>query len=277
MRLDQYVTRQWPEYSRSVWQKYIKRGYVSVDSSVKTNPSLQIDETNAVIVVDVPGQPSYSEESLPVVYEDDNVIVINKPVGILSHSKGATNEEFTVAEFFRNKTTYNSDTDRPGIVHRLDRDTSGIMIGAKNPEAARLLSQQFQDRRAKKTYFAVVDGIPKEQQAHIDLPIGRNPKSPSSFRVDPNGKSAQTYYEVIEQSSACSLVRLQPTTGRTHQLRVHMAYIGTPIRGDMIYGKAANRLFLHAAQLEITIPGNPNNIRKTFEAALPPEFYSEVE
>ena len=276
MRLDQYTVGQWPEYSRSVWQKYIKRGYVSVDGVVKTNPSLQVDEAN-VITTDIPEQTNYSAQTLPVIYEDENVVVINKPVGILSHSKGAINEEFTVAEFFRDKTTYNSDTDRPGIVHRLDRDTSGVMIGAKNSDAARLLSQQFQDRRAKKTYFAVVDGIPKEEQAHIDLPIGRNPKSPSSFRIDPNGKSAQTYYEVVKQSSNRSLVRLRPTTGRTHQLRVHMAYIGTPIRGDVIYGKAADRLFLHAAQLEITIPGSPSNERKTFEAPLPSEFNREIQ
>ncbi|HEY0965457.1 MAG TPA: RluA family pseudouridine synthase [Candidatus Saccharimonadales bacterium] len=276
MRLDQYTVGQWPEYSRSVWQKYIKRGYVSVDGVVKTNPSLQVDEAN-VITIDIPEQTNYSKQTLPVIYEDENVVVINKPVGILSHSKGAINEEFTVAEFFRDKTTYNSDTDRPGIVHRLDRDTSGVMIGAKNSDAARLLSQQFQDRRAKKTYFAVVDGIPKEEQAHIDLPIGRNPKSPSSFRIDPNGKSAQTYYEVVKRSSSRSLVRLRPTTGRTHQLRVHMAYIGTPIRGDVIYGKAADRLFLHAAQLEITIPGSPSNERKTFEAPLPSEFNREIQ
>ncbi len=276
MRLDQYVVLHWPQYSRSVWQKYIKLGYVSVNGEVKTSPSTVVDEDTAV-TPNIPEQTDYTEHTLPVIYEDDNVVVINKPVGILSHSKGAINEEFTVADFFRDKTTYNLDTDRPGIVHRLDRDTSGIMIGAKNPETARLLAQQFQDRRAKKTYFAVVDGLPKEQKAHIDLPIGRNPKSPSSFRVDPNGKSAQTYYEVIEQSAIRSLVQLKPTTGRTHQLRVHMAYIGTPIRGDVVYGKSAKRLFLHAAELEITIPGEPNNERKVFRAPVPLEFQQEVQ
>lgn len=268
MRLDQYLAHTKPEYSRSVWQKYIKFGYVTVDGAVKTDPSTAYEEGSEVVAA-LPDKADYSADTLPVIYEDDNVIVVNKPIGVLSHSKGALNEEFTVAEFFRSRTTYNLDTDRPGIIHRLDRDTSGVMIGAKNNETARLLSRQFQDRRAKKTYMAVLDGTPKEPKANIDLPIGRNPKLPSSFRVDSNGKSAQTYYEIIESNETLSLVRLKPTTGRTHQLRVHMAYLGTPIHGDIVYGKRADRLYLHAEQLEITIP---HSQRVTFSAPLPEEF-----
>lgn len=272
MRLDQHMAQIQPEYSRSVWQKYIKSGYVTVNQGVIIDPSHAVGP-DVEISVDLPEKADYSKDSLPVIYEDDNVVVINKPVGVLAHSKGALNEEFTVAEFFRGKTTYNLDTDRPGIIHRLDRDTSGVMIGAKNPETAKLLSRQFQDRRAKKTYMAVLDGVPKEPKANIDLPIGRNPKAPSMFRVDPGGKSAQTYYEVISSSENRSLVRLKPVTGRTHQLRVHMAYIGTPIRGDIVYGKAAERLYLHAEQLEITIPEGK---RQTFTAPTPGEFESIV-
>lgn len=276
MRLDQHLAQHRPEFSRSVWKKYIKLGYVSVGGTVSTDPSLALAE-DVVLEVNIPQKADYSKQTLPVVYEDENVIVINKPIGVLVHSKGALNEEFTVAEFFRGRTSFNLDTDRPGIVHRLDRDTSGIMIGAKTPEAASLLSKQFQDRRAKKMYMAVLDGIPKETKAKIDLPIGRNPKSPSTFRVDANGKSAQTSYEVVKQTSTRSLVCLRPITGRTHQLRVHMAYLGTPMRGDIVYGKSADRLYLHAAELEISIPGTPNNERKTFSAPVPPEFMREVQ
>lgn len=272
MRLDQHMAQQQPEYSRSVWKKYIKLGYVTVDGTVQLDPNYTVAEGSQT-AASIPDKADYSAETLPVIYEDDNVVVINKPVGVLSHSKGAINEEFTVADFFRTKSTYNLDSDRPGIIHRLDRDTSGVMIGAKNPETAKMLTKQFQDRRAKKTYTAVLDGLPKEPVANIDLPIGRNPKAPSTFRVDAGGKSAQTHYEVIDSSDKLSLVRLKPTTGRTHQLRVHMAYLGTPIHGDVIYGKKADRLYLHAEQLEITIPEGQ---RITFTVPVPGEFAAAI-
>ena len=140
-----------------------------------------------------------------------------------------------------------------------------------------MLQKQFADRKTKKTYYAVLSGIPKLAKANIDLPIGRNPTAPSTFRVDSNGKSAITKYEVLAMTDKCSLVKLQPQTGRTHQLRVHMKYLNTPILGDKVYGKAADRLYLHAASLEITIPTSE---RKTFTAPVPPEllsFFPEVE
>lgn len=268
MRLDAYLAQYWPEYSRSTWQKYIEAGYVMVNGEVEKRTKRTLGEDDQV-TYDVPAAPDHSDKTLPVVYQDDNVVVINKPVGVLTHSKGALNDEFTVAEFFRPLTTYHADTNRPGIVHRLDRDTSGLLIGARNDEAASLLGRQFSDRKVKKTYYAVVEGSPKQPEALIDLPIGRNPKEPSSFRVDPSGKAAQTYYKVIGHVNGRSLIELRPTTGRTHQLRVHMAHIGTPIVGDRVYGKPADRLYLHAAQLEITIPTSD---RRTFTADLPAEF-----
>jgi 23S rRNA pseudouridine1911/1915/1917 synthase len=206
---------------------------------------------------------------LPVIYQDDNVVVIDKPAGILSHSKGAMNDEFTVAEFLRPLTSYHSDPNRPGIIHRLDRDTSGVMIGVRNDQTASLLQRQFSDRKVKKTYYAVVDGVPKQDEAVIDLPIARHPTAPSTFRVNASGKSAQTTYKVLKSDGKRSLIELKPYTGRTHQLRVHMAYLGTPIHGDKVYGKQADRLYLHAASLEITIPKGD---RKVFESPVPPEF-----
>lgn len=273
MRLDTYCAETWPEQSRSTWQKLIKQGNVRVNNRVVDSPKFELGESDRVDV-SPPKEIDFSTSTLPVIYEDDNVIVINKPVGVLTHAKGALTDEFSVAEFFRPKTSFASDTNRPGIVHRLDRDTSGVMIGAKNPETARLLSKQFQDRKAKKTYIAVLAGVPKNPKANLDLPIGRNPKAPSTFRVDPQGKSAQTYYEILESTTTNCLVRLRPVTGRTHQLRVHMAYLGSPILGDKIYGRAADRLYLHAAALEITIP---NGDRRTFEAPIPASFGKVLE
>ena len=268
-RLDIHLSTDFdPSISRSLWQKYIKAGYVSVNHQVVTAPKFEIDETDE-IAVKLPEQEQASAE-LPVLYEDDDVMVVNKPSGLLTHAKGGLSTEPTVAEIIRPKTSFASGTDRPGIVHRLDRDTSGVLIIAKTAKAAAHLQQQFAQRTTKKTYLAVTDGVPKLSAAKIDLPIGRNPAAPSTFRVDPNGKPAQTTYRVLTATDNQALIELKPTTGRTHQLRVHMAYLNTPILGDRVYGKPdASRLMLHAHKLEITLPSGE---RKTFETAIPSVF-----
>lgn len=271
-RLDIELAERFPETSRSTWQKHIKAGHVTVNGTTVESPKMDITAKDT-IVVDVPELSDFSKNELPIMYMDDNVIVVDKPVGVLSHSKGALNDEFTVAEFFRRYTTYNLDTNRPGIIHRLDRDTSGVMIGARNPETATLLQKQFADRKTKKTYFAVIDGTLDQDEALIDLPIARNPSAPSTFRVDPKGKTAQTSYTVLRTDGKLTLVELRPKTGRTHQLRVHMKYMNTPIHGDRVYGKQSDRLYLHAHSLEITIPsGN----RQIFTSPMPDEFNSKV-
>jgi len=267
-RLDSELALRYPETSRSTWQKHIKAGHVSVNGKVITSPKHDIIDVDR-ISINTPDLPDFSDNEIPIIYIDDNIVVINKPSGILSHAKGALNDEFTAAEFFRRYTTYNLDSNRPGIIHRLDRDTSGVMIGARNAETAVLLQKQFSDRKVKKTYYAILAGIPKLVKANIDLPIERNPSAPSTFRVGSNGKSAATRYEVIASDEKYAMVKLQPQTGRTHQLRVHMKYINTPILGDKIYGKAADRLYLHAFSLEITIP---NGERKLFSAPIPQDF-----
>lgn len=268
-RLDTLLAERYPDTSRSTWQKHIKAGHVSVNGEIITAPKHDSTDYDT-IALDLPPTADYSENTLPIVYLDDNVIVINKPVGVLTHAKGALNDEFTVAEFFRRYTTYGLDTNRPGIVHRLDRDTSGVMVGARNPQTAALLQKQFASRQTKKTYVAVVDGVPDQPAAQIDLPIGRNTALPSTFRVNPGGKPAQTTYRVLRTDGQHSLVDLQPHTGRTHQLRVHMAYLHTPIHGDRVYGgQPADRLYLHASKLEITIPYGD---RRVFEVPAPSEF-----
>jgi len=267
-RLDVYLSELYPETSRSTWQKHIKAGHVSIDGDIAASAKQDVSGANNV-AVSIPDATDHTGQELPIIYIDDAIIVVNKPIGVLTHAKGALSDEFTVADFFKRYTTYGLGTNRPGIIHRLDRDTSGIIIGARTPEAASLLQKQFADRKAKKTYIAIVDGMLKEKEATINLPIGRNPSLPSTFRVDPKGKSAVTKYKVLAEQDGKSLVRLSPQTGRTHQLRVHMNYLHTPIRGDRVYGKQSDRLYLHAHQLEVTTPLGE---RMTFTAPIPQEF-----
>tara|TARA_B100001105_G_scaffold245934_1_gene229146 strand:+ start:631 stop:1809 length:1179 start_codon:yes stop_codon:yes gene_type:complete len=269
-RLDQELVRRYPALSRSTLQKYIKAGHVLVNGVAIQQPKVDVLMTDEIAVTP-PEAENHNETELPILYIDDDVIVVNKPAGILTHSKGVINQEFTVADFFRRYTTAGLETTRPGIVHRLDRDTSGVIIGARNQETVLALKKQFAERTTKKEYIAVIKGLPKETEALIDLPISRNPSAPSTFRVFPGGKEAQTSYKVLATTDTLALVRLQPRTGRTHQLRVHMQYLNTPILGDRVYGgkSKSDRLCLHAYKLEITIP---NSKRTTFTAPVPGSF-----
>lgn len=271
MRLDVYLAEYWPDRSRSEWQKLCKAGHVKVNSEVVVSPKFELDEDDAV-TVSPPPVMDFANDTLPILYEDENVMVINKPAGILTHAKGAPLNEFTVAEFMRSRTSDQPEGNRPGIVHRLDRDTSGVIICARTPGAQTFLQRQFSDRKVKKTYLAIIEGVPKEAKSVLRLPIERNPKTPSMFRVGPNGKPAETACEVLWGDTKRTLVQLKPLTGRTHQLRVHMAYMGTPILGDRFYGKKTaqtQRLALHAYSLEITIPGGH---RRTFSTSVPDDM-----
>lgn len=265
-RLDTFLSRMLPDHSRSYWQKLCEQGMVTLDGrEVKSSFKLKEADTIAVII---PEQPNFAQQTLPILYEDDDVLVINKPTGILTHAKGAISDEFTVAEFVRPRTTDGVETNRPGIVHRLDRDTSGIIITAKHTDAKHWLQKQFSERKVKKAYVALLEGHLKEASATVDLPIERNPRKPQTFRVNANGKPAQTLYETEQIFLKHTLVRFRPLTGRTHQLRVHAAYLGHPIVGDPFYGKpdkVLGRTFLHAAELEITLPCRE---RKVFHAPL---------
>jgi 23S rRNA pseudouridine1911/1915/1917 synthase len=271
MRLDSFLATEHPEHSRATWQKYIKAGYVSVNGQITTNfRSVGDDDRAEINLPEVVKQPL----DLPIIYEDDDVVVINKPAGVLTHSKGALNGEFTVADFIRSRSAagaWPEDNNRPGIVHRLDRATSGVIIGAKTPEALSYLQKQFSQRRAKKTYLALVSKPPQDKEFIIDLPIERDSKHKSQFRVSSRGKPAQTRVKLDHVSPAGeALLELKPETGRTHQLRVHLAHIGRPIVGDQVYdGAPARRMMLHAKTLEITLPGGR---RRVFTAAPPEEF-----
>lgn len=268
-RLDVFVAHQLPQLSRAFVQKLCDDGCVRVNGRIE-KPGYKLHADDAIKVDYNPDDFKIQDIDLPVLYEDDNCIVINKPEGVLTHALGVHGNEASVASFLRNKVT-GLTGERAGIVHRLDRATSGVIIGAKNQAALSALQKQFSQRKAKKTYVAVVQGRPDPGEALIDMPIERNPKAPATFRVGPNGKPAKTHYKVLKTGQKYSLVELKPETGRTHQLRVHLAKIGHPIAGDPLYGSGqhGNRLYLHALSLEITIPGGE---RKTFTAPLPKEF-----
>jgi len=268
-----------PTLSRAFAGKLIEQGRVQVNGVPVLKAGYKMRANDVVLIdFDEKEEAKIPDIELPILYEDDDCVVINKPIGVLTHSKGAFNPEATVATWLRRrlaKGEWQSTTDlsgnaRAGIVHRLDRATSGVMICAKSPTALSWLQKQFSLRKAKKHYVAVVTGQLPHEHAVIDMPIERNPKKPQTFRVGANGKHAITEYKVLRTSGNLSLVELTPQTGRTHQLRVHLAQLGHPIVGDTLYaGHPAERMYLHALSLEITVPSRE---RLTFSSTLPAEF-----
>ena len=268
-RLDLFINSRFPTLSRAFIQKLSKSGRIKVNDEVtKTGYKLRVGD-RVKVDYDEKKPIEIPEINVPVIYEDNDCIVIDKPIGLLVHSKGAFNSESTVASWLADKIT-DMTGERAGIVHRLDRATSGVMICAKNPVSHKWLQKQFSLRKVKKKYIAVVKGDLEPREALIDMPIERNPKAPATFRVGPNGKSAQTHYRIVKSGNGYSLVELYPTTGRTHQLRVHLAKLNHPIVGDLMYrGDKGKRLYLHAESLEITLPSRE---RKIFISKTPPEF-----
>lgn len=286
VRLDTYLAER-EGVPRSLVQKLIKTGVAMVNGEVVTRPARSISEADNV-VFQPPPTPDEGEWLAGfrryVIYADDNVIVVNKPAGMLVHAKGSIAKELTVADYARSQfnpdeLADNADNNRLGIVHRLDRATSGVMICARNLATASYLSRQFAERKVKKVYLALVSSLPGHSAARINLPIRRSRRAPSTFVVDSNGKVAITDYTVQkEYPDGRALLELRPLTGRTHQLRVHLAYLGCPIVGDAVYGHAryGDRLMLHAYQLEISIPGQDGAERRIFTAPLPADFREAI-
>ena len=279
-RLDKVAAQICPEFSRSALEKLIVHGQITVNGQpAKTKYKLKVGDTISITTTQL--DRAHDDIDIPIVYEDDNVVVLNKQAGVLTHSKGQFNKEGTVATWLQTHAKalglHEPEfwlSERAGIVHRLDRATSGIIICAKTKETHVALQKQFSQRTVKKTYLAVIAGELPETVGIIDVPIQRNPKKPATFRVGVNGKSAQTAFQVentiTKNNKLYSLVELRPTTGRTHQLRVHMQYLHRPIMGDDFYdGETSERLMLHAQELEITLPGGK---RRRFYVDPPQEF-----
>lgn len=258
MRMDQVLAQRYPEYYRGTLQRFIKAGYVKVGGEVVVKPNFLVKEEEEVELL-VPEKKI--AERPEVVYEDEEVVVLNKPAGMLSMKKNQDCLEPVLEDFGL-------------LVHRLDRDTSGVVILAKNQEVQEFLRKQFQERKVGKKYVAVVMGALKLKEAKIDLPIARNLRRPTTFQVDPQGKEAQTEYRVLAEEGGLSLVELAPKTGRTHQLRVHLNYLSAPILGDKVYLKRqkikVERLYLHARELEIELPDGE---RRKFVVEEPTEFW----
>jgi len=222
-RLDQFLSNQYTELSRSYLSNQIDQQLIKVNNKT-VKPSYLLKDRDQIIIDDqvvINNDPPKIE--LPIIYEDEFCIVIDKPSGIITHSKGNFTSEASVASFVRNKVANELEGNRAGIVHRLDRGTSGVMIVAKTLFAQQYLQRQFAKHHAIKTYYAVVRGKMSLEKAIINYPIERNPKQPSRFRIGIKGKKAQTNYQVIKSNINYSLLELKPTTGRTHQLRVHLA------------------------------------------------------
>lgn len=266
-RLDHYLAEKYPEISRAFLQKLCNSEQVLVNSEPQKSGFKLKPEDSVKVLYDMDSIDKIEDIKLPVIYEDGNVVVINKPVGVISHARGRYWNEPSVASFIRQITKQPGE--RAGIVHRLDRATSGVMICAKDAKTFAYLQKQFADRKVKKNYIAIIKGQLSPTEAIIDMPIERNPKAPSTFRVGSNGKPSQTFYKVV-QTGAFSKIELTPLTGRTHQLRVHLKHQGHPIVGDILYeGDKADRLFLHAHKLTLKLP---NDKTQTFTAPLPKEF-----
>ena len=253
LRLDKALTLLLPEVSRSKIQEHLQNGLILVNDK-KEKSSYKLSENDVIKVEDFPTETSdLNPEDIPldIVYEDDDVIVVNKPKGLVVHP-GAGNSEHTLANALKfhseNLSSLNGEF-RPGIVHRIDKDTAGLLIVAKNDAAHAFLSNQLIDHTLARKYYALVLGVISENEGKIIAPIGRDQKFRQKMAVDLlRGKDAETNFKVLERFKDTSLVECALKTGRTHQIRVHMNYIGHPVIGDPIYGKG-NRAIYDDGQL----------------------------
>jgi 23S rRNA pseudouridine1911/1915/1917 synthase len=286
MRIDKYLAlKLGDEYSRTFVKNMMDKGLVDVNGSrVKPNYSTrQDDEVTALLP---PPEPVYVDaEQIPIdiIHEDEAVIVINKPAGMVVHP-GSGNKKGTMVSavlFHCGKLADTGDILRPGIVHRLDKDTSGVIVVAKNDKAMRSLAKQFQNRTIKKRYLAIVTGKIEMDNGVIDAPLARHAVDRKKMDIEHStGKAARTVYHVIRRGKGYTFVCLEPETGRTHQIRVHMKHIGHPIVGDAKYGGGPGmaRQALHAERIAFTHPETGKTVE--FEAPLPEdmkEFLREKE
>lgn len=282
-RLDKYIAEDIPDLSRSMAQRLIKEGRVTVGGEA-TKPSYPVQEGDEIVVCVPPSEPiEVKPEAIPldIVYEDEDLIVVNKPAGMVVHpAYGHRTGTLANAVLAHCPDLAGVKGDlRSGIVHRLDKDTSGLIIVAKNDLARRHLQRQFKRREVKKVYVALLEGRLEPARGVIEAPIGRDKKRRKRMAVVEGGREARTEYRVVEYFShvtgkvprTYTLVEAEPKTGRTHQVRVHFASIGHPLTGDLVYGFRKQRLsglqrqFLHARTLGFRLPGSDEYIELTAE------------
>jgi 23S rRNA pseudouridine1911/1915/1917 synthase len=289
-RLDQFLATALPDLSRARIQDLLREGHITVDQkparpSMKCRAGMQIAVT---IPPPVPAEPQAEDIPLDILYEDSHLIVINKPAGLVVHPAAGHEGGTLVNALLHHCEDLGGigGEERPGIVHRLDKLTSGVMVVAKHDQSMQQLVEQFKTRRVAKTYLAIVWGTPSPESGTLETLIGRSPVNRKKMSTEPRqGKTAITHYRVLERFRDCSLVECRIETGRTHQIRVHMAYIKHPILGDPEYGgsrasrrpdavppgiPAPTRQLLHAAELSIDHPHSGE--RCTFRAPLPDDM-----
>lgn len=291
LRLDRALAELFPDQSRNSLTRLIDEGHVRLDTVVASKPSHKV-AAGQTIDVDFPPPVSTSIESqdlpLHVIYEDEDLVVIDKPAGMVVHpAAGHRDETLVNALLFHVRDLSGIGGElRPGIVHRLDKDTSGVMVIAKNDEAHRKLTAAWNTEAIRKEYIAIVYGTPRAAKGTIDAPIGRDSRDRKRMAIVPGGRHAVTDYEVIEALRGVSVVRCRLRTGRTHQIRVHMKHLGHPIVGDPLYSgpqwrgipdKQIQRALamirhqaLHAARLTLPHPRTAQPL--TFEAELPEDM-----
>ncbi len=283
IRLDKYLATVDKELSRMMIQKLIEEEKVLVNKKnekasykVKINDKIEIEIEKAK-------EAKLKAEDIPlnVIYEDDDIIIINKEKGMVVHP-GNGNPDGTLANAIMSRCKESlsgiGGEIRPGIVHRIDKDTSGVIIVAKNDKAHLDISKQIKEHNTKKTYLALVKGIVKENEACIDMPIGRSKKDRKKMAVDKNGKKAITHFKVLKRYKDCTLLEIVIETGRTHQIRVHLSEIGYPIIGDYTYSNGKNRFgvkgqMLHAYKIKFNHPTTKQEVEFTAEL---PEYFKKI-
>lgn len=284
MRLDllisAYSKKESLGLSRTSIQELISKGRITVNgsSAVKSHHKAKANDAIRIIAEDKAKSSLLAEDiPLEVVYEDKDLAIINKPVGLVVHpAPGNRTHTLVNALLSRFQELSDINPQRPGIVHRLDKDTSGILVIAKNNSSHLKLAEQFADHSIKRKYAAIVRGRMEFDENVIEAPIARHVTKRESMAIDFSDKSryAKTYYRTLKRFDDCSLLQLEPFTGRTHQLRVHLAFIGHPILGDKKYGKRNDfsRLALHAQSLGFIHPASGKFVE--FKSSLPQEFLS---
>ena len=281
-RMDKFLAQELTDFSRSRLQSLIRDGAVSVNHEVVKKTGFLVEE-GMLISIDLPEITSTGlvpeEIPLDIIFENSDLAIINKPAGMVVHpAAGHDTGTLVHAALARFDDLEGIGGElRPGVVHRLDKDTSGLIVIAKNESAHRWLQEQFKSRKVEKTYLALVDGKPPTPVGRVEAAIARDPSHRKKMAVvsEAKGRASVTEYRTLESFAAHTLIEAHPLTGRTHQIRLHMAFLKCPITGDTVYGRnhptiEINRHFLHAAKLKITLPGETTP--RTFEAPLPDEL-----
>jgi len=282
IRLDKYLALSLNDKSRSHIQGIIEKGNVLVNGKVKkSNYNIKINDEVNIIIPD-PEELNLKAEAIPldILYEDSDLIVVNKKQGMVVHPASGVYSGTLVNALLSHCDDLSgiNGISRPGIVHRIDKDTSGVIVIAKNDNSHNILARQLKEHSMTRVYYALVEGVLKSDQGTIDAPLGRHPVEKIKISVVKDGKNAVTHYKVIERFKANTLVECVLETGRTHQIRVHLAYIGHPLVGDPVYGFKKQRFnlsgqLLHAKKLGFVHPSL--NKYMEFEAPLP-EYFQKV-